>query len=197
LGSTWKLAAIAMMAQLANADLECKVFLILMAFAVWFQGVSFRNETNWVGIDNVSLMGGVPLIMKVNGGIDMNAAANTIGVLSKNIPQAQFILPRMSGKCVDVNLILLDDDAFNSNPPAGKLAWTIPPAAEIFSTPTKKYSYFDFNNLPGGLPGAYPSPNGGIDYLTFDITITSLEYSPPCVTSFGRCHITYNQRFTP
>ena len=36
--------------------------------------------------------------MKVSGGIDMNAAANTIGVVSQNIPQAQFIMPRMSGK---------------------------------------------------------------------------------------------------
>ena len=69
-----------------------------MTSADWFQGVGFRNETNWVGMENVSLMGGLPLMMKVSGGIDMNAAANTIGVVSKNIPQAQFILPRMSGK---------------------------------------------------------------------------------------------------
>ena len=91
-----------------------------------------------------------------------------------------------------VILSLIDDDAFNSNPPGGKLAWTIPPAADIFSTASKKYTYYDFNNLPEGLPGAYVSPNGGFDYLTFDITLASIEYAPPCYGSFRNCQFTYN-----
>jgi hypothetical protein len=67
----------------------------------------------------------------------------------------------------------------------------------VFSTPAHPRTYFDFNNLPGGLPGAFLSPTGGVDYLTFDVNIASAEYSPPCYSYFDRCHITYNQRYTP
>jgi hypothetical protein len=81
-----------------------------------------------------------------------------------------------------------DDDAFSSDTAAGKLAWTIPPAANIFSNPLKQYSYFDFNNLPGGLPGAYPHPSGGIDYLTFDVDVASADFSIGCVgTAYTKC----------
>jgi hypothetical protein len=96
-----KLGALALIAQFARADVECKFKQPSYNFcAVWFQGIGYRNETKTGGIDNISLMGGVPLVMKVSGGIDMNAAANTIGVVSQNIPQAQFIMPRMSGRCL-------------------------------------------------------------------------------------------------
>jgi hypothetical protein len=44
--------------------------------------------TLWSGLDNLSLMGGVPIFIKTSGGVDMNAQLNTIGVVSKNIPQA-------------------------------------------------------------------------------------------------------------
>lgn len=91
----------------------------------------------------------------------------------------------------------IDDDAFNSNVAAGKVAWTLPSAMDIFSSPLKQYTYFDFNNQPDGLAGAYPSKNGGVDFLTFDISIASMEYSPPCYSVFANCHFTYNQRYTP
>jgi hypothetical protein len=98
-----------------------------------------------------------------------------------------------------ISIILsLDDDAFNSNTAAGLLGWTIPAAADIFSTPTRQYTYFDFNNLPNGLPGAYPSPSGGVNYLTFGLSVSSGDDSPPCYDpNFTRCAFTYNQRFTP
>jgi hypothetical protein len=78
------------------------------------------------------------------------------------------------------------------------LAWTIPPAAEIFSRPFKQYTYFDFNNLPGGLPGAYPSPSYSTDYLTFGVDVASADFSIKCAASpFDRCKFQYDQRYTP
>jgi hypothetical protein len=68
---------------------------------------------------------------------------------------------------------------------------------DIFTRPNHPVTYFDFNNLPTGLPGAYPSPSGGIDYLTFDVEIASMEFAPPCYSKWAGCHFTYNQRFTP
>ena len=50
--------------------------------------MDYRNATNYVGLDNLSLMGGVPVFIKTSGGLDMNAAMNTIAVVSKNINQA-------------------------------------------------------------------------------------------------------------
>jgi hypothetical protein len=51
-------------------------------------------------------MGGVPIYIATSGGLDMDAHLNTIALVSKNIPQAQFIQPMISGKCPgDFNLI--------------------------------------------------------------------------------------------
>ena len=80
----------------------------------------------------------------------------------------------------------------------GKLAWTIPPAANIFSNPVKQYSYFDFNYLPDGLPGAYKLPSGGTDYLTFDVDVASPNFIMNCTgTAYTACRFQYDQRFTP
>jgi hypothetical protein len=49
-------------------------------------------------------MGGVPVVIETSGGLDMNAALNTIAVVSKNYPQLQFIQPRISGKSLLANL---------------------------------------------------------------------------------------------
>ena len=66
--------------------------------AVWTKGIGFRNVTNRDGIENVSLMGGVPVVIETTGGLDMNAALNTIAVISKNYPQLQFVQPRITGE---------------------------------------------------------------------------------------------------
>ena len=64
---------------------------------------------------------------------------------------------------------------------------------DIFSTPQKQYTYYDFFNDPNiGLPGAYTSPTGGTDYIVFDVSFASIEASPPCYTHFTSCHISYN-----
>jgi len=49
-------------------------------------------------------MGGVPVVIETSGGLDMNAALNTIAVVSKNYPQLQFTQPRISGKSLLANL---------------------------------------------------------------------------------------------
>jgi len=47
---------------------------------------------------------------------------------------------------------LLDDDAFASNTIGGILSWTLPSAMDIYSSPQKKYTYYDFDNVK--LPSA-------------------------------------------
>jgi hypothetical protein len=62
-----------------------------MNILVYTLGLGYRNQTLWTGLNVLSLMGGVPIFIKTSGGLDMNAALNTIAVVSQNIPQAQFI----------------------------------------------------------------------------------------------------------
>jgi hypothetical protein len=62
-----------------------------MNVLVYTLGLGYRNQTLWTGLNDLSLMGGVPIFIKTSGGLDMNAALNTIAVVSQNIPQAQFI----------------------------------------------------------------------------------------------------------
>ena len=42
---------------------------------------------------------------------------------------------------------MLDDDDYASKTIAGILAWTLPSAMDIFSSPQKKVDYYDFDNF--------------------------------------------------
>ena len=92
-------------------------------------------------------------------------------------------------------LYLIDDEAFASSTSAGLLGYTVPSAMSIFSTPTKKYTYDDFNTEV--LPGAYARTDGAQSYVNFDLKIENSERSIACPTTFGNCRITYNQAYTP
>jgi hypothetical protein len=49
---------------------------------VYTLGLGYRNLTLWNGLNDLSMMGGVPIFIKTSGGLDMNAALNTIAVVS-------------------------------------------------------------------------------------------------------------------
>lgn len=52
--------------------------------------------------------------------------------------------------------------------------------------------------MPGGLPGAYPHPAGGVDYLTFDVNVANADFQIRCMgTDYTKCRFQYDQQYTP
>ena len=95
-----------------------------------------------------------------------------------------------------------DDDAFSSSAAAGILAYTLPSAMDIFSTPSKQYDYFDFNDRPGGLPKPADNNIYRNDYIEFQIQVVgedkeSEEPELECGGYWRNCHLWYHQHFTP
>ena len=43
-------------------------------------------------------MGGAPIFIKTQGGLDMDAQKNTISLECKNFPLASYVMPPISGK---------------------------------------------------------------------------------------------------
>lgn len=77
----------------------------------------------------------------------------------------------------------------------GLLAWTVPPAADIFSTPRRTYTYDDFNDYT--LPAAV-TRTSGVSVLSFELTLkTSTQSSIGCATKGGYCRIRYDEQSTP
>jgi hypothetical protein len=72
----------------------------------------------------------------------------------------------------------------------------VPAAWEIFKTPKKSFTYYDFNNVV--LPGAWSKPSGQTSFLTFDVSVNDASEVPlKCASKWGNCRIQYNQRYTP
>lgn len=71
-------------------------------------------------------MGGAPIFIRADGGLDDMPAQNTVILESNEIPGAMFSLKPVT-----------DDDAFASNTMNGLLAYTVPSALEVFSNSKK------------------------------------------------------------
>ena len=67
--------------------------------ADYTKGVSYRNSNQWTGLNNVSLMGGIPIFIATSGGLDFDAHLNTIALKSKNLKGQTFVQPLLSGRC--------------------------------------------------------------------------------------------------
>jgi len=95
------------------------------------------------------LYGGAPIYISANGGLEMNPQQNLVQLTSANFLPAEptFFPPQVS-----------DDDGFASSTTAGLLGYTVPAVWEIFKTPKKSFTYYDFNNVV--LPGAWSKPSG-------------------------------------
>lgn len=69
----------------------------------------------------------------------------------------------------------------------GLLAYTMPSAMDLFSSPAKPFTYFDFNGVN------VPVKN----FFTFDLTITNSQERLKCSSAYKDCKVTYNEDFTP
>ena len=67
--------------------------------AVSLTGLSYRDSTSVTGgIANVSIMGGVPIYIRSNGGFDVSPSNNEIELESKALSPKKFKMPELSGK---------------------------------------------------------------------------------------------------
>lgn len=94
---------------------------------------------------------------------------------------------------------MVDDEAFASNAIGGMLAYTVPSVMDIFSTGTKKYTYYDFNDstLPSANPHPAPAPFGLVFELSVKVPGGTGEESIICKTKWGNCRIRYDETYTP
>ena len=75
------------------------------------------------------------------------------------------------------------------------LAYSVPSVIDIFSTATKKYTYYDFNDstLPSANPHPAPAPYG----LVFDVSVKVGDETLICKTQWSNCRIRYDEVYTP
>jgi hypothetical protein len=68
----------------------------------------------------MSINGGVPFLIKTDGGLTMTATANLVTMTSQNLKGAELAAPALTGK-YQMNPIknVVDDNAFYSNTAAG------------------------------------------------------------------------------
>jgi len=108
------------------------------------------------------MMGGAPIFIRTNGGLDDMPSLNKVILESQNIAGAFFEMKPVN-----------DDEAFASNSMSGMLAYTVPSLPEIFSTPKKSYNYYDFNDVT--LPSANAHPLPAPNLVNFEVTVQNSD----------------------
>ena len=79
---------------------------------------------------------------------------------------------------------------------AGILAYTVPSAAEIFSTPLLTRDYYSFDGRQAPFAGVDPSGLGP-NLINFEVTVQNGQEIMRCPTKFNQCRLRYDEAFTP